>query len=339
MSLKNVGDNEGKLNAIATKDPDKIDIYPNKYARSVTTGDGTSDAIMDIVNGLLTEVSVFGSFTDEVDPAFYPVDMNGQPIAAGLYASDGSKLNTAPADNTPYYEWKNDSGSWTITWHNQTFAWAEGTTPGWEKSFFIKAKEDFLGGNKISTNEAAELTAKGYVKTDTSITPLTSETTKALDYTPYVNVDELHLDENDTEWTVYLGTNVDPKAQLKKLFEAIPVKQVVKEGGTTEDIYITDAGQLYYEHGEEVNNVDKAEPENDCQTLPLSHYLTYANTPDGKNLSDVVDELLEEFNSNNAASLGNIAYDEYGHEAGYFTVSLTKDVNSEAADEIGRAHV
>ena len=178
------------------------------------------------------------------------------------------------------------------------------------------------------------------MKADTSITPLTSETTKAIEYTPYVNVDELHMDKNDTEWTVYLGTNVDPKTQLKKLFESIPVRQVVKEGGTTEDIYIESANQMYYEHGTTVDNEDKEAPAETYQTLPLSHYLTYGtSTSTNKNLSGVLDDLLETLKNSDTVSLKDIVYTEYGHSAGYFTVTLTKDVNSDAlSDGAPEAH-
>ena len=174
------------------------------YAHAVYSGQETSNAIKEIVNNLLSNVSLFGKITDSVDPAFYPVDKNGGPIAAGLYAADGSTLSAAPQDNTPYYEWSVDSdGVWTITWHNQIMPWAlDENTPGWKKEFFIKAKEDFLGGNKIPTNYGDNngITASGYVKQDTSVAPLKNKelVVKKFDYTPYVNVDELHMEGNNT---------------------------------------------------------------------------------------------------------------------------------------------
>ena len=91
---------------------------------------------IDVSGGMLNDVSLYGSMTDTVDQAFYPVDINGQPIKAGYYAEDGSTLTSAPTDNTSYYEWVNDGGTWTITWHNQTFAWADEDTPGWKTNFY-----------------------------------------------------------------------------------------------------------------------------------------------------------------------------------------------------------
>ena len=339
LSLKNVGDNEAKLNAIATIDPDNVGVYPNKYAKSVNSGQETSEAVKEIVNSLLNDVSLFGSMTDTVDPAFYPVDINGQPIQAGYYAADGSTLTSVPTDNTPYYEWTNNGGTWTITWHNQTFAWADEEIPGWKTNFYVKAKEDFLGGNKISTNNGTGngLTATGYVKTDTSVTPLTQSKTRTFDYTPYVNVDELHMDGNDTVWTVYLGTDVDPKTQLVKLFETIPVRQVVKEGGTSEDIYITASEQMYYDHETVIDNTDEDAPENDYQMLPLSYYADHTqNRVLSKNIAEAFDKLLDDLKAaenGTEVSLDDIVYEEYGHLAGKFIITVSKQVNDDAYND------
>ena len=45
--------------------------------------------------------------------------------------------------------------------------------------------------------------------------------------TPYVNVDELALTGNNTEWKVYLGTEVDPKSALEELLKKIDIRKVV----------------------------------------------------------------------------------------------------------------
>ena len=48
--------------------------------------------------------------------------------------------------------------------------------------------------------------------------------------TPHVNVDELEMTKNDTEWTVYMDTKVDPGEQMKALFNEIKVMKVVTDG-------------------------------------------------------------------------------------------------------------
>ncbi len=333
LSLGNVGNNAGKLSGLVSEPV-------STHFKSVENGGETKELIMQLVNDLLSNVSLFGTATDTVDPAFYPVDKDGNPISAGLYAADGSTLNSAPQDGSPYYEWTNSNGNWSITWYNQTFAWADGTTPGWEQGFYIKAKEDFLGGNKISTNAGNDngVIATGFVKADTSVVALndSQEVSRKYDYTPYVNVDELHMGENETEWTVYLGTEVDPATQIENLLGEIPVKQVVLPGGTDDSgIYITDKGQMYYPHDSSaVDNEDASAPAKDeSETLRLSHYEQYASTGLADALQAAITQLAGQAGQSGEKTIDNIVYNEYGHAAGKFTITVTKEVNAAAAND------
>ena len=321
LSIANVGNNASELAECATQD--------GHHSFAVNSGTETANAIKKIVENLLTEVSLFGSITDTVDPAFYPVDINGNPIAPGIYAANGATLSNPPTDNSPYYVWENNGGTWKITWHNQTIGWEDNKTVDgpWSGTIYVKAKEDFLGGNKIETNAGNSngLTATGYVKTDTSVTPLTNDVTKTVDYTPYVNVDELHMDGNDTVWTVYLGMEVDPATQIKKLFNEIPVKQVVKPGGTTDTIYVSGADQMFYGHGTAVDTADDFAPEKGAsQTLPLSYYVNLTSPE----ISGKVNEALLSLAGGSADSvtIDNIAYNEYGHAAGTFKVTIERNL-------------
>ena len=54
-------------------------------------------------------------------------------------------------------------------------------------------------------------------------------------------MDELALTQHDTEWTVYLGTEVNPKAQLEALLRNVDIRKVVS-GDTNE--MITSSGQM-----------------------------------------------------------------------------------------------
>ena len=92
---------------------------------------------------------------------------------------------------------------------------------------------------------------------DNKITLKTTETDhfkphKELE-TPLVNVNELLVDYNSTEWTVYLGTSVDPREELKKLYENVKVMEVVKKGQAEDEdhdglpeIGKTDSDNLWY---------------------------------------------------------------------------------------------
>ena len=48
--------------------------------------------------------------------------------------------------------------------------------------------------------------------------------------TPLVNVNELSVTNNETDWTVYLGETVDPMTELQRLYDKIDVLQVIKAG-------------------------------------------------------------------------------------------------------------
>ena len=185
-------------------------------------------------------------------------------------------------NDTPCCLWKeNLDGTWTVTYYNQEFDRKTDNDPtGWDTSFYVKAKEDFMGGNTISTNSGdATIVADRYIpegKTtikefdDKSLIPLTKELE-----TPHVNVDELHITEHSTEWTVYLGTEVKPEDQLAALWNNIKIKEVVKKSGTKEDYsLVKDKNQMWYQHGTQADNADKDEPTDDdnCELVPLSHY-------------------------------------------------------------------
>lgn len=47
---------------------------------------------------------------------------------------------------------KSDSGGTYVMWTNQTIGVANGKNPGWTKTFQVKAKEEYIGGNDVTTN-------------------------------------------------------------------------------------------------------------------------------------------------------------------------------------------
>ena len=128
------------------------------------------------------------------------------------------------------------------------------TEPGWHGTVFVKAKEDFLGGNGISTNtEGSQLEATKYiVRGDTEQHDLPEGDHTTSFETPYVNVDELDITKNDTEWTVYLGTNVDPLTEIKALWEKVKVKEVVTK--TDSDHRMFSDGSLTYQYSANTND-------------------------------------------------------------------------------------
>ena len=84
--------------------------------------------------------------------------------------------------------------------------------------------------------------------------------------TPYVNIDELDITKNDTEWTVFLGTNIDPLKELKALWDKVKVKEVVTK--TDPDHRISSNGQLTYKYAQ--NADDNRSEANAREEFPIT---------------------------------------------------------------------
>ena len=160
-------------------------------------------------------------------------------------------------------EWKDQSIDWPTIDSNGGI-----TEPGWHGTVFVKAKEDFLGGNGISTNaEGSQLEATKYIvrgETEPHTLPEGEHTTSF--ETPYVNVNELDITKNDTEWTVYLGTNVDPLKEVKALWEKVKVKEVVTK--TDSDRRMSSDGSLTYQYA--ANTYDNRDETNGREEFSIS---------------------------------------------------------------------
>ena len=328
LGLERVGNNKQKLMDLASN---------GGYAGNAEDANQLVTEVENILQQMLTKATVVGEISDTVNSAFYPVDSSGQPIEAGYYYADTNggdvtKHSKAPSDvNQPYYEWLNDNGTWTVTYYNQDIKWPD--QGGWNESFYIKAKEDFMGGNTVPTNsgfdnrvEANRIKHRGsstgyyWLKEDHSSFRVDFDS-------PHVNVDELSLNENSTEWTVYLGTDVDPAAELRELWNKIRVNQVVKENGIDDEVItITNKNQMYY--SDALDN-DAASPNRNNETLPLSYFITN---------SDIVNGLIRQLDNGQTTATASMTYRylSYAHSGGNygsFDIVLTKTVNQEAADD------
>lgn len=102
---------------------------------------------------------------------------------------------------------KDENGSY-VEWTKQELSSAEQVKKGWHKSIIIKAKPDFLGGNKIPTNgENSGVTVNG-------------GELKAFNK-PSVNVKLLPLDIENKSITLFLGDKITPQAYLKALIDTM----------------------------------------------------------------------------------------------------------------------
>ncbi|MBR3170535.1 MAG: hypothetical protein IKF22_04670 [Lachnospiraceae bacterium] len=326
LALERVGNNKQKLMGLASD---------GCYSGNAEDADQLVAETKKILEEMLVKATVIGEVYDTVDPAFYPIDSSGNPIEESYYYADttgGSVTRhlSAPSDvKKAYYHWINDNGTWSIAYYNQEIKWPE--NGGWKESFFIKAKEDFMGGNTISTNSGVDNRVEANrVKHSGSPDGYywlnQDHSSFRVDYeTPYVNVDELSLTENSTEWTVYLGTEVNPAKELRQLWDKIRVNQVVKSNGLDDEIIaVTQSSQMYY--SDDLLN-DASTPDGTSnETLPLSHFIN----------ADLIETLLRQIENNETTASSNLIYRyfPYGHSIiGRFELSLEKTVNSAAAED------
>jgi len=253
-----------------------------KMFYSAKTGDELEDVLLQIIRTIMVDATVQGDVTDVIDQAFYPVDRaTARPLRAGEMVDLNGNVTTdtsKPHGIITYDESKHEYG---VKWESQEITW-----DGWHGSVYVKAKEDLLGGNAVKTNDGnAIIEAKTYT-TGTDSTPIpvlehryiNDDPAQGEDpnYTkivnresPRVNVNELSFNGNDTEWTVYLGTEVDPKEQLEKLWEKIYVEEVVKEGKADDtdgdglpDIGKANSGNTWYPIAPD-SIADNREPDSD----------------------------------------------------------------------------
>ena len=326
LALDRVGNNKQRLMNLASD---------GGYSGNAEDPDQLVTETKKILQEMLVKATVIGEVYDTVDPAFYPVDSSGNPIEEGFYYADtvgGSvtRHSSAPSDvKKSYYRWVNDNGTWSIAYYNQEIKWPE--DGAWKESFYIKAKEDFMGGNTISTNSGVDNrveanrvkhsgSPEGYYWLNQD------HSSFRVDYeTPYVNVDELCMSENSTEWTVYLGTEVDPEEELRELWDKIRVNLVVKKNGINGDTYtVTNGNQMYY--SDDLLN-DAGSPDGTSnESLPLSHFVN----------TDLIETLLRQIKNGETTASSSLIYRyfPYGHSIiGTFELSLEKTVNQAAAED------
>ena len=126
--------------------------------------------------------------------------------------------------------------------------------------------------------------------------------------TPYVNVDELDITKNDTAWTVYLGTNVDPLKEVKEVWEKVMVKEVVTR--TDADHRVASDGQLTYQYA--ANTADNRPEINGREEIPLSEIINLTDA----DWADLIAGKSKIFD-----------YNAYDHtKVGTIMVSLTQEV-------------
>ena len=221
---------------LATRDSEE-----DPYFYDVEQPEDLKNALYEILTQVVGKAIIVANVTDTVNEAFYAVNKDtGQPLKEGdIISLKGEKINVSNANQLTEEQKKAGYGtvhisandSYSIEWEKQNITPDE---EGWHGIIYVKAREDFLGGNAVRTNDpganGAKIQAVGY-KMSPGDVMINLDDSKKQEFsyeTPRVNVNELNLKENQTEWTVYIGTEVNPEQKIKTLYENILVEEVVK---------------------------------------------------------------------------------------------------------------
>ncbi len=95
-----------------------------------------------------------------------------------------------------------------VVWENQVIGSGSATSPKWTDSILLRAKEDFLGGNAVTTNKP-----DSGVVVDNNVTPFPM---------PTVNVKALE-DEIEKEITYFLGDTIEVSNLIQELSDELSV--------------------------------------------------------------------------------------------------------------------
>ena len=231
LSMGNVKKGANLLWELADRDEDN-----DPYFYDAQDPSELKNVLYEILQTVTGKAIIVGNVTDTINDAFYPVDVTtGKPLENGyvidLNGNWIANRESALTDEQRAAGYgvisKGSDGLYTVRWTSQNFV---PTGIGWHGFVYVKAKEDFFGGNTVRTNyNDAEFKATGYKGKPGDVTVnLASEYQEVKKQeSPRVNVDELHFTDNSTEWTVYLGTEVNPKDELQRLFNKIEIEEEV----------------------------------------------------------------------------------------------------------------
>lgn len=233
-----------KLIEIASSSPEDTANY-KKYARLPEDASELSQMLHDLIFSGMTpkqHQAVTGEITDIISDSFYPIAWvehgSGPSTGRQLLHSDnrdwivlepgdwidvnGRYLGPNPTSDAEGQLIRDENGDLVVRWIDRQLR----GNPSWIGRFFVKAKEDFIGGNAIDTNKRA------YVAVDDEHNNTTIAHIELP--VPSVNVRLLDLNENHSEVTVYLGDLINepgdsPIDSLRRFYEQTRFTKLVSD--------------------------------------------------------------------------------------------------------------
>lgn len=305
LSTRNVSEGSLLLKFIASD----YDNTGKKLFFEAESGSDLENVLLEVLQTIISKRIVSGDIEDVIDSAFYPVDSSGMPLAEGYYDLKGQPFvgdGESSGEERFKLSYDSSNGTWKIKYcnlrisdHNQV-------------SILVKAKEDFLGGNKITTNkgDAVIQPTWWYDPTRSSEEPnhgwiyIGNSAESIVLNSPMVNVKELSFTYDSSEETVNKGDPVNPAEKLQLLYNNIAVEEVVSASGS--------------DHRRTIGSQKITDNPFEPETYLLSTLIGNLTEPQWTTLID--------------GGVVTIPYSAYGHsDVGMIILSLTKTANVDGA--------
>lgn len=191
QNLYTITNTRADIQLVQNKAAELVDWDARLYKITLTA---SSQVITDTAQGTMTAIHS-AQVVDTIDGHFVVTDASGNVLNENAEIVDG-------AGNTGYLR-KAVDGSQYVEWTAITIPVAEGNQAGWNATIYVKAKEDFIGGNMVPTNGA-----------NSGIT--VEEEWFGFDK-PTVNVKLRDLIVDNGEITLFKGEEITPGAYLEEL--------------------------------------------------------------------------------------------------------------------------
>lgn len=275
-----------------------------------------NEIFKEIQNEVTNNSDITGAtITDVIDPRFVVVDDENKVITKErLQQAKDQKIELKNGGVVSL----DKNGNQVVTWTDQTIPNKnnkEGNKK-WSNTITVKAKDDFIGGNKIITNG--------------SESGITLENVGTVHFEqPAVNVKLLDITHGDKEITVFLGDKIDPANLLKQLNEEQPkIKGFEKDSkGASKNTYnIPESSRLT---DDEISELLNGKQINGTQPS-ISKPYSYGNTQDNVGKFVYTIEVVNGENTSHITTTAGVQVEQYKLHVEYVPYTMTKRENDKA---------
>ncbi len=241
------------------------------YRLTLTATSLTESTRKNAQTGEGEKLSVTADVVDYIDARFVVTDAAGNELAAGAEIRDNAGVNGSLK--------KDADENWYVEWTEVTVApKGEDNSAGWSAELYVRAREEFIGGNMIPTNGPDSGVIVGE-----ELYPFEK---------PTVNVKLLNLQLEDKEITLFLGEEVKPGDYLTELKGTLQVLSIEDEAVALQDAPVLSGEELAELLEEKTQSVTYGGAEDEMGTFTY----TLSQAADWKNhTADRVGEAVERY--------------------------------------------